>query len=72
LLADNFQQWLLVLRENWQAVLLVIVLSASGTFIWLSVGPQRTKPSYGLGPEWDCKPIPNSEPVCIKHVNPAK
>jgi len=29
------------------------------------IGPQQ-RTNAGFGPEWDCKVIPKSEPICIK------
>jgi hypothetical protein len=45
------------------ALFLVALLSVVAVAAIL--GPQQ-RTNAGFGPDWDCKAIPKSEPICIK------
>ena len=32
------------------------------------LGPQQRTNNAGFGPDWECKAVPNSEPICIKKI----
>ena len=32
------------------------------------LGPQQRTNNAGFGPNWECKAVPNSEPICIKKI----
>jgi hypothetical protein len=44
-------------------ILALLFLIASG-FYWFP----NSKPNNGFGPDWDCTPVPNGQPICIKKL----
>jgi len=48
------------------AVVLLCVVAVAA--MW---GPQQ-RTNAGFGPEWDCKAVPQGEPICIKKPSPLK
>jgi hypothetical protein len=51
-------------------VLLVLGLVAFRFYLF----PKSAEPDAGtgFGPDWDCTPVPNGQPTCIKRVPPRK
>ena len=46
-------------------ILFIVVLLGliSLGFSWFT----NSKPNnYGFGPDWDCTPVPNGQPICMK------
>jgi hypothetical protein len=33
------------------------------------LGPQQRTNNAGFGLDWECKAVPNSEPICIKKID---
>jgi hypothetical protein len=31
-------------------------------------GFPTSKPNNGFGPDWDCTPVPNGQPICVKKL----
>jgi hypothetical protein len=45
------------------AVALLGVVAAAAVF-----GPQQRTNNAGFDPDWVCKAVPSSEPICIKKI----
>jgi hypothetical protein len=45
-------------------ILVLLFLIASG-FYWF---PNSKPTNNGFGPDWDCTPVPNGQPICIKKL----
>jgi hypothetical protein len=63
---DLFWRLRLIGRKEIIAVLAVIAVVA--VFTALSTIPRR--PVNSFGPDWDCTPVPQGDPVCVKRVPP--
>jgi hypothetical protein len=51
-------------RADIMGVLFAVVLLFS-VAVAAILGPQQ-RTNFGFGPDWDCKVVPKSEPICIK------
>jgi hypothetical protein len=45
-------------------ILVLLFLIAFG-FYWF---PNSKPNNNGFGPDWDCTPVPNGQPICIKKL----
>ena len=54
-------------RGDVKAILFVVVLLGlmAFCFCWF---PNSKPHNYGFGPDWDCTPVPNGQPICIRKL----
>jgi hypothetical protein len=49
---------------------IAFVLAILGGFVVLAAGfPNFSQRATGFGPDWDCTPMPQGDPVCVKKTN---
>jgi hypothetical protein len=61
----NWRLW------SWRDVIAFTVVIVGLAALFLYVIPVFPMPkNFGFGPEWDCRPVPNGEPICTKKPAP--
>jgi hypothetical protein len=50
------------------AFVLVLLVALAFLAVAFPAGVRQTT-NAGFGPEWDCKLVPQSEPICVKRID---
>lgn len=62
--------WLTVNRAELGAILAIGLVAVLMLFaVHLRFQPAASSTSFGPG--WECTPVPNGEPICVKKVGPS-
>jgi hypothetical protein len=58
--------WRSLSSEDVRGIVLVAVLLVAVFCILVFYPDAGAKHNYGFGPEWECKPMQQGDPICVK------